>query len=1016
MKAALVYGSDFPFDGTRPTDMQLDHLRAIGDIIPPSMLATALEGCKYTCIVNLHGRYFPKTAWKVIKSFLNRGNGLVSVGCRAFSRPVILSEKEAFVEREQTAYHRELNIRNIYDVTNDIISFEANNAFELPATDLFANSTVSEFSVKFTHSKDNPKEHGSSGPMDAVLYPLVFAMDSEGRQIAAPLVLIENQRGSFSGGRWLFLNQNLDNRFWGNGGADLIIALSQMASRPVVNVSMRPSFASYYPSEQPLLLLQMQVLGSGSMNVEMAISIHKGDKELFHKKLSLDIGSQIQYMTLPTGLFTEEGFYNVEAAANIGGEKRSFATGFWGYDQALLESGSRLEAKGDYFTMNGRPFPVRGMTYMASDVHKKFLFLPNPSLWMKEFAFMRKTGVNLVRTGLWTAFRNVMFIDGVAFEETMRAIDAFVLTARYYDIHVVFNFFAFTPEMWEGVDPYLDPACIEAQKRYILSVVSRYKNTSNISWDLINEPAAINPETDFMGKQQNRGNYELVLWREWLKTKYKEISILQENWNCTNAEFDSFEQVQLPKNSDFAVVENKDQPPYCASDRMKSLMVMDYSLFTNYVFSHWASEMAEAIRTVAPHQFVAVGQDHPNTNRKPHPYFHGKQMDYTSVHTWWNLDDIYWDSAFVKIPDKPALVQETGVMYVEDNDEKARRTELDVRDLLERKIVYAFAAGTAGVIPWVLNTNVYMDIDNEVHIGMLRADLTEKPEFQSVRDIYGFIGRNEDLFENAIPKDVCIIFPFANSYSNRAYSNIATRKSARVLVYNLKQHFYGCGDFDLSLIGLPKLIIYPSPRVIPEGTWEGLLQKARDGATVLVTGPICYDSHWGKVTRAEFAGMDIRLKSVQREETVLIGAEAFRAVFDSQLIGWVDKEMENDKKHSELYSFKAGKGNVMWCPLPIEMNRDDEVIEAIYNLALAQASVDQELDYLAKKDRGIFIKKLKSANGSIYLLVSEDGDDRTVKFTDRSNGVSVCQRLPSGRAIMISVDVAGKIIDKSNVN
>jgi hypothetical protein len=427
--------------------------------------------------------------------------------------------------------------------------------------------------------------------------------------------------------------------------------------------------------------------------------------------------------------------------------------------------------------------------------------------------------------------------------------------------------------------------------------------------------------------------------------------------------------------------------------------------------------LASAIRQAVPGQLVAVGQDHPTAGRRPHPYFHADQVDYTSVHTWWYLDDICWDSAFVKVPGKPALVQETGVMHVEDNTERARRSERETGNMLERKLAYAFGAGTCGAIPWVLNSNVYMDDDNEVHIGMLRADLTEKPEFEAVRGIYGFIGRNAHLFENAMPADVCVIFPFANSYSNRAWANIATRKSARVLAYNLKQGFYGCGDFSLDLMGLPKLIIYPAPRVIPEGTWAKLMDKAAAGATVLVTGPLNFDEHWAGVDRTKQFGIDTAaLQSVMREETVILGDEQLRAVFDSQLISWVDKEVMSGKKESELYTFPVGNGAVLWCPLPIEMNRDDAVVESIYSLALAQARIEREIEFISGDEPGVFIRKLKFKKGSIYILVSEDGSDRVIEFIDRSNDTMVRLSLPSGKAVMAALDGNGKITDCYNAD
>ena len=80
-------------------------------------------------------------------------------------------------------------------------------------------------------------------------------------------------------------------------------------------------------------------------------------------------------------------------------------------------------------------------------------------------------------------------------------------------------------------------------------------------------------------------------------------------------------------------------------------------------------------------------------------------------------------------------------MYVETPDGRAKRTEEELRSILERKYAYAFSTGGAGAVQWIWNTNFYMDNANESHIGALRADGTEKPEADVSYDfgpIYGW--------------------------------------------------------------------------------------------------------------------------------------------------------------------------------------------------------------------------------------------------------------------------------------
>ena len=80
------------------------------------------------------------------------------------------------------------------------------------------------------------------------------------------------------------------------------------------------------------------------------------------------------------------------------------------------------------------------MTYMQSDLHRKFLFMPNPCRWDEDFAEMKRAGINMVRTGVWTAYRQVMFIDGRPDEGVMRAFQAMVHTACRHDMPLVFCF------------------------------------------------------------------------------------------------------------------------------------------------------------------------------------------------------------------------------------------------------------------------------------------------------------------------------------------------------------------------------------------------------------------------------------------------------------------------------------------------------------------------------------------------------------------------------------------------
>ena len=73
---------------------------------------------------------------------------------------------------------------------------------------------------------------------------------------------------------------------------------------------------------------------------------------------------------------------------------------------------------------------------------------------------MKDAGVNMIRTGIWTGWKNYMTAAGKLNDAMLRAFDAFLLTAHKYDIsgHLPHNF-AFTTShiMWVAKMRYLDP-------------------------------------------------------------------------------------------------------------------------------------------------------------------------------------------------------------------------------------------------------------------------------------------------------------------------------------------------------------------------------------------------------------------------------------------------------------------------------------------------------------------------------------------------------------------------------
>jgi len=753
---------------------------------------------------------------------------------------------------------------------------------------------------------------------------------------------------------------------------------------------------------------------------------------LWTRELTEEVGAEQRIVRLPVPIEVERGFYSVECVATAeDGEMRVLRQGFWGFDAALLAEGTPVSAGRDYFEKDGRPLPVVGMTYMTSDVARKFLFLPNASVWDRDMAHMRKAGINWIRTGIWTAYRNVMQVDGHASEEVLRAIDAFFLTAKKHGLQVTFTFFSFTPEPWEGSNPYLDPRSVEAQKRFVRSIVSRHRASTHVDWDLINEPSMFDPARIFSnGPRSSRDTYEREAFAAWLKARHGSIRALQERWNMTPGQLPDFAAIALPEPDDI----NFDvQDMHQGKNGARWL---DYVLFSMEMHNSWARKLCRAIKEECPDHLVTVGQDEALGAQRPSPFFYAEAVDYTTVHSWWLNDHLVWDGIFAKTHDKPNVVQETGIMYVETPDGRAKRSETELRSLLERKYAYAFSTGGAGAIHWIWNTNFYMDNANESHIGALRADGTEKPEADVSYGFGRFMAETRDLFRDRRLEDVAVVFPYSNDFSNRKLAFDATTRLTRVLSYELKTPFRAVGEYHLEPLeqAPPKLIVLPSPHNFDDAAFDKLLSIVeRTGATLLVTGPIGLDAYWRSTDRlTDVLGRTVTA-NVQREEMLKIGGSRYPVSFGNRRIAEASKgrvwrpaamEAKADEGGGDACGQSAppaadadvvieapyGAGRILWCPLPLELNERIEPMAALYRYALNASGCARELEWARGGELpGVYGRKLRFAAGALFVFVSEFASDASIEVKDPETGTSYSFILEKERSVLFAVDESGRV-------
>jgi hypothetical protein len=913
-------------------------------------LIKRLDPREFDLFVNPYGSAFPRRAWSAILKYLREGGNWLNCGGVPVSRPVVRTASGWRAEPYQASYHQRLGITHFFPVAAQKISKYQSAHQEL--TRAFDAKAIYELYVRLSSTSTEPDEAGSDGPHEGVVESLLFGLNGEGRPIAAPIVQIDRWQAEFKGGRWMFAN------FEGRLRADALRVLIDKASQGAVRFRVRSEFACYRPGEVPQLSLDTTIDNVVNAMVEVRSPSHR----IIARDMSLE----------PV---TEPGLYQIYAEMG----EHSYRSGFWVYDEPLLTRGRPLRADNHFFSRDAKVFPVTGTTYMASDVHRRFLFEPNVSVWDRDFHAMKDAGVNMVRTGIWTGWKRYMPRPGAVDEGVLRAFEAFLLTAAKYDIPVIFTFFAFLPETWGGVNAYLDPRSVKAQQQFIEAFTKRSGHINNVIWDFINEPSFCSPKY-LWNCRPNYDEYEKAAWKQWLTDTYpagsdeERVGQLQQRWRTVRDDV-----YELPQLQDFESV-------HLIDDR-QPIKTLDYRLFAQDMFIRWTQQMITAVRSNRNgHQLITVGQDEAGLGDSPNIQFFAPHVDFTSLHNWWANDDLVWDSVLAKTPSKASLMEETGVMFYERADgDNPWRSEQEVSNLLERKLALSFAADGAGFIEWIWNTNPYMNSTNEVGIGFHRVDGTAKPELEPFLAIAKFMDRHGQLLRDRQAEPVVMVIPHTHMFLPRSFAHEATRRCVRAMYYHCGVPMQAVSEYTFAkFAGKAKLIIVPSPRTLTAECWGALLDRVKRGATVAITGVIDQ--------------LDEKSLPVQQSESLSIGGRDYVVRFEGEKIQRIEKS-----ESTRTTQTTNNSGTLIRSPLPLELGDSMDALVAFYRMAMTQARV-ASIFTVTPKTPAVLVLPSVFRDVVLYTFVSEMNRDTRMQVTDLSSKKRFSVLVPAGRTAMVIID------------
>lgn len=951
-----------------------------------------------------YGSAVPTDAWKAIRAYLQAGGNLLIIGGQPLHVPVTQADGKFVRDAPQDTYARALQFNHTYPVpVSSSAKFEWKHGYAFEHTSQVRAHRY--FAVE--------------GHLDG----LGYMVDQTGLLVAAPAIVADYPWGPMQGSRVVALDFDPEPGYWQSAdGIALIKQAALYAIQGATELSVELQYSVIRPGETPQITIHLRSPRLDKTHAKVAgeVKVQLSSEKGVIDSATLPVAdAQTANLSVPAKSDLAPGFYTVTAIFSSGGTfKEFYQNGFWVQPDSAVNSGPALGVQGDFLTEDGKPFLPVGTNYFTTEeAGWEFSSPRNAWVWDKDFAEMAAHGVSFVRTGVWSPNTSFVDKDGRVNERFLRNLEGYLLCAQRHKIAVNFTFFAFTPQ-YDGSlrgkkpeppvpNPYLDPATLATEKAYVRSVVDRFKDVPFLSYDLINEPSVSNPYHVFTGSYPNGDAVELAAWRKWLSVKYGgKLDALASAWRVTPDRLaspdgpSSFDTVPLPRPQDLAVGSGDNR--YGNADEVRAL---DYNLFAQQMFSDWVSSMVELIHSTGSKQLVDVGQDEGGvTDRVLNQFYGSAGVSFTTNHTYWQDDALLWDSIAAKRVGQPNITGETGYQPVWAPDGVWRYDELTGLDLIERKWALGFAAGSSGALQW--------DWAREADFGMQRSDGSAKL-WENQMQALGEFARKAAPFATGIElPQVAIVLPQSLQLSvTNVFAIQAQQAAVRALYGYARSQAYAVGEYQINQLGSPKLILLPSPFGLTDAAWQTILDRVKNGAVLLVTGPFDGDAHMHPTGRQAAVGLDYETELLtMRDESMHFPGGDEKLVFSGFKTTFLNRaELPNGGGWAEK---SLGRGKILFAPLPIELNDNLAAVGNVYRYALKAAGVASVYN-TTLTDHGIIICPTEYPDATLYVITSET-DEKAVDFTDLRSGKHLTGSLQNGETAIVLIGKDGKLISSYN--
>jgi hypothetical protein len=511
--------------------------------------------------------------------------------------------------------------------------------------------------------------------------------------------------------------------------------------------------------------------------------------------------------------------------------------------------------------------------------------------------------------------------------------------------------------------------------------------------------------------------HEKNAWIDWLKDRYaNDIALLRDAWAVSQDEVPDFEHAELPESDEFLT--NYDGPARY-SHRTK---LADFYAFADDSFARWMRDVRDIVRQAAPRMLVMLGRDEtlrvPTQQRDAFEH----NVDLVCWHQWHREGVVFNEYCLNRVRAMPCCGQEMGVLCYKDQRNDERLDQWDVRNQIERKLIYCLG----NWIQWQSYSDPTMDVHVENKLGAIRADGTERPAMGVLRLLSWLEHRVADRLKHRQEADerLAIVVPTSLWFSSDTHLGYrATMQAIQATHLHLRQPAYCILENLLmpenaSQIGQPDVIILPSATILSDDAWANLLRIVDEqGVTLLITGSIEQNEYWQRRSRLSSIGIECQSRKLATVERVRVGDNVYDCTFREALklnmpAKVLLRSVPGQKTVPELTSVEHGQGRIVYCPIPVELADAIEPTVALYRqitgesqqLPPAPVRMDEANDSAAH-----FVYAIEYDHTTAVSIVNEGPAD-TIRFTLTRSEVDISIDVAAGRASKLYIDSDGELV------